>query len=175
MSTKRVLDLGSGLNPDYRATDMVDYQKENAKVLIHEEKNHFKFQIRPLGMSESRIKELQNYRDTHINAKWGVNYNARLPYPDNTFDIIVSHASLAAFGELKAYKEAYRVLKRDGIIEVAASELPRDWIDRITKHLKDARFAEIKISKKRQDKRLFLHNLEDKRFKDDVIYAKKMG
>ena len=98
-------------------------------------------------MAETKIKELQNYRDNHINQMWGINYNIRLPYPDNKFDLVVSHSSLAVFGEPKAYREVYRVLKKGGIIEVRGAALPKDRIDRITKNLTNAHFTNIQLSK----------------------------
>jgi ubiquinone/menaquinone biosynthesis C-methylase UbiE len=175
----RVLDVGSGLTPDYRATDAIDMGTKNSSRLKHDEDWHLYGQVIYLGVSKKKIKQLQEYRDKNINFIWHVNYNNQLPYPDKTFDLVVSHASLASpsLSEPNAFREVYRVLKRGGKIEIGSSSLPKEWVNYITQNMKNVGFKKIQLKKRIIDTRLFTHEIKGvykaKGFKNDVIYGVK--
>lgn len=107
---QKVLDVGAGDNPDYRATHSIDLMKP-----------------------QDRYKGL--------NCKWGYDFNkesTNLPYPDNSFHVVVSYGGLGRNFESKNIcKEIYRVLKSGGRFEFNPdSENSVKWI-------KDAGFKNL--------------------------------
>jgi len=166
----KVLDMGSSLNPDIRATDAVEY--DTNKRYLKKEEGYCISQALDLGLTKDDIKKLQSHRNRNIKIIFGINYNDRVPYRNNTFDLVVSHASMAMLGEIYAYKEAYRVLKRGGILEVGAAHLSDYDTGRVINHMTKSGFEIIAHKQKIQDTRLFFSNL--KRMKNDVIYGVKV-
>ena len=85
-----VLDIGAGSNPDIRATHAIDLRPP-----------HINF--------------------PQINYKSGYDFNnpsTKLPYPNNSFDIVVSYGALGRnFETPQIYKEIYRILKPGGWYE----------------------------------------------------------
>jgi SAM-dependent methyltransferase len=165
----KVLDMGSGILPDKRATDGVEYS--NDKVFLKQEEKSAISQAVDYGIPLQTISQLRKYRDTHIKIIFGINYNRRLPYADNTFDLVTSMASVAAFGTITAYTEAYRVLKHNGILEISGARLPKAWVPQISKLMKQSGFKKIHLKTKLQDTGLFRVGLTI--FKKDTVYGEK--
>jgi hypothetical protein len=118
--TQQVLDIGAGMQPDARATHAIDLQEPG--------KNWF-----------------------DIKYQSGVDMEKEnLPYRNNQFHRVISYASLGMnFGNDKTYKEVYRILKSNGVIEIG---LPYTSDERnvgyVQNDLKKNGFRNIKIQKK---------------------------
>ena len=168
----RILDIGSGLMPDYRATDAIDYQTRSSSNIKQNEQFHINGQILHLGVSKNRVNYLKKYRDSNIHFKWNVDFNSYLPYADNTFNKIVSHSSIIAFGKISAYKEIYRVLKHGVSVEIrSASGVSDNLINKTISVMKKVGFKKIKVLKNIKDTRLFAH--ETNYFRNDCVYGIK--
>ena len=89
----KVLDIGAGIQPDLRATHAIDLVKADKKFKSLEYKHGYDFS-----------KE-----------------TTKLPYRDNTFDVIVSYGALGRnFETQMIYNEIRRVLKPGGRLEFNA-------------------------------------------------------
>ena len=87
---QKVLDIGAGDDPDFRATHAIDLVKP-----------------------DETYKNL-SYKWGYDFSKESTN----LPYGDNSFDVVVSYGALGRnFESANIYKEIYRVLKRGGRFE----------------------------------------------------------
>jgi len=117
----RVLDLGAGHDPHPEATDAIDAFDQNTLV--------------ELGKLDGRAIPVK------ITYRYQVDMNAGLPYPAGTFQKVVSQFALATFGKPKAFREAHRVLKPGGTIEIRMGN--RGEVPRIVRHLRGARFTQI--------------------------------
>lgn len=116
----RVLDIGAGTTPDIRATHAIEKEKRRSKWL----KQGQKFcvdQLKPVGLTDFDRAAMRGMW-SEIEYKYGVNFNKdRFPYPDNYFDMVVSSNALLrplTGGSLNAFREAHRVVKVGGKIEV---------------------------------------------------------
>lgn len=59
-------------------------------------------------------------------AKWGVGSAEKLPVPDGSYDVVISGQAFHLFDRDAALKEAYRVLKNDGILSIWWKQLSSD-------------------------------------------------
>lgn len=87
---QKVLDIGAGDNPDFRATHAIDLEKP------------------------TKVFSNLNYKWGYDFNKEKTN----LPYKNNVFDVVVSYGALGRnFESANIYKEIYRVLKKGGHLE----------------------------------------------------------
>lgn len=88
---QKVLDIGAGIGPDFRATHAIDLRNPGETFQNLDYKWGYDFN-----------KESTN-----------------LPYGNNSFDVVVSYGALGMnFESAKIYKEIYRVLKPGGRLEL---------------------------------------------------------
>lgn len=91
---KKILDLGAGGLPDFRATDAID-----------------------LSTTGQKFSGIAYISGIDLNC-------SKLPYPDNYFDGELSYGALFFnFGTVKTYNEIYRTLKPGGYLEVGLRSL----------------------------------------------------
>jgi len=170
----RVLELGPGGNPDIRTTHAIDYL-DKAGIVQLAKKQELKADTVPKEVITDVIWK-------HINS---INYSSldfntqRFPFPDNYFDLVVSHFAMNSWGKIGAYREAARVLKKGKRIEIHCD------VDRalrtVSTRLIKAGFGDIRV-----DKRAPLRNIWSKHRKKykcsvqlyypytDYIIAKKL-
>lgn len=142
---KRILDIGAGANPDIRATDAIDLVD---KQEIEREKNEF-FEKQYAGICEHRARCTSKPKTLNqIRFLYNIDYNKRkLPYADNSIDVIVSVHSFHRYGSPHALKEIYRILKPGGYFEIGwsmADKNDSNGINNDIKRLKDIANALIK-------------------------------
>ena len=115
--------MGPSANPDIRATDAIDgWNKANIKA----ERDRF-FEVQYAG----KVKYCKKYNKckspiitrpklkNKIKFLYNIDYTKdRLPYNDNSIDVIVSNHSLQAFGNSHALQETYRILKPGGYVDI---------------------------------------------------------
>lgn len=173
---KRVLDMGSGYNPYYRATDAMDAGWKNDML---PERQFTSNALLESGVRPDEIRKLKLKLDKiDQNTKFGEDYNKRVPYPDNIFDEVTSHASLGAFGKQFAYNNAYRILKHGGTIYIRQTEISNKYPpDNIIQKLRISGFVNIRISKNYPDTKLlhygFFNNPHKHQYREDIISAQK--
>ena len=119
----RVLDIGAGYEPHPAATDAIDILDRKT--------------LASLGKQDGYVIP------SRLLYKFGVDFNQALPYPAGTFQRAISRFSLATFGKPPAYREAHRVLRPGGSIEIWAGDSRK--IARITRHLRGARFTGVAV------------------------------
>jgi len=115
--------MGAGANPYIYATDAIDgWDREN----INAERDRF-FKPRYMDMKNvcKRYNECKKPITTRPKLKnkikflYNIDYTKdRLPYNDNSIDVIVSNHSLQAFGNSHALQETYRILKPGGYVDI---------------------------------------------------------
>jgi SAM-dependent methyltransferase len=123
MKPKRILDIGAGANPYIDATDAVD--RLTPKAIKKEkdgffEKSYFykRKYCKERGYCKKPITTRPKLKNK-INYLYNINFNQdKLPYDDNSIDVIVSYHSLQAFGGRHAIKEVYRILKPGGHVDI---------------------------------------------------------
>ncbi len=137
MTKDPFLELGASAVPHPRATHAIDRDSKKrtlnfANTLYKDEGETTKEKF------ERRIKQMD--------YKFGFNYNTqKFPWPNNSFKIVYSHASLSHYGNPShAFKEAYRVLKHGGKLIFDASGTKRQLIN-LKKKLIDIEFSNISI------------------------------
>ena len=92
-------------------------------------------------------KEHFEQRLKQMDYRFNFNYNTlKLPWPNNSFKIVYSHASLGGYGKLSAYKEAYRVLKHGGKLQFDMKGTKK-MVENKMKMLHDIGFKSIRIVK----------------------------
>jgi len=120
---KRILDIGAGGNPDIRATDAIDRLK--SKSIERERREFFEkgyFYKKKFCKERGYCKEPPKTRPKLNNKTkylYNINFNQdKLPYDDNSIDIIISYHAISAFGGKHAIKEIYRILKPGGHVDI---------------------------------------------------------
>jgi len=116
---QQVLDIGAGISPDTRATHAIDLQKPDISWI-------------------------------DIQYKSGVDLNKdTLPYRNNQFHRVISYAGLGMnFGTSKTFREVYRILKKNGIIEIGIGNGYEKNIEPIKNELKNSGFTIIRTQKR---------------------------
>jgi SAM-dependent methyltransferase len=122
--TYTVLDLGAGGNPDCEATHCVDARnKTYIEGTIRKVAGIFKSATWPKKKEEGIqvIEEEIIPRIHDMDYKYNVDFNKKLPYPDKSFNKIVSHNSLAGNRpeNIETYKNVRKLLKPGGYIVLA--------------------------------------------------------
>jgi len=166
---KRILDMGPSANPDIRATDAIDgWNKANIKA----ERDRF-FEVQYAG----KVKYCKKYNKckspiitrpklkNKIKFLYNVDYTKdRLPYTDNSIDIIVSNNSLQSFGDTHALQEIYRILKPGGHIDIGVTyienENPIKYLKKIITLLPKCGFKNIKVFKKVKNNSLYNYQFD---------------
>jgi SAM-dependent methyltransferase len=143
MKKEPFLDLGANNIPHPKATHAVDMwtkkymlNKEN----IYAKKNNFKEGDTTKETFERRLKQMDYIFHFNYNTK-------RLPWPNNSFKIVYSNASLGGYGKVPAFKESYRVLKHGAKLEFTMGNTQKS-IENKMKMLHEVGFKEIKIIKR---------------------------
>ena len=152
---KRVLDMGAGSMPDLRATHAIDKEKKRSSLF----KNQMKFgisQLKPVGLTDYDIA-IHHELKKDIDYTYGIDFNKDpLPYPDQTFTLVISNCSAALkllTPSTLAFKEAYRVLKPNGQIEINVggfntnAQKERE-VKKLFSHLSNAGFKNIQGKQK---------------------------
>jgi SAM-dependent methyltransferase len=169
MKKKRIVDMGAGANPYIYATDAVDgWDKTN----INAERDRF-FEAQYAG----RVKYCKKHNTcknpittrpklkNKIKFLYNIDYTKdRLPYNDNSIDIIVSNHSLQAFGDSHALQEIYRILKPGGHIDIGVTyienENPIRYLKKIIRLLPKYGFKNIKIFEKVKNNTLYSYQFD---------------
>ena len=172
MIKKRILDMGAGGNPRKDATDATDKLNKDE---ITRDRNNF---IKNYGYARKYCKERGYCKKTIItNPKlnnkikfvYNIDYNKdKLPYDDNSVDIVSSYHSLQAFGKLHAIQEIYRILKPGGYVDIGwfsdksldkfTEKLNKRFVIALPKH----GFKNIKIFKNIKDNTLYKYQFDKK-------------
>jgi SAM-dependent methyltransferase len=120
LKNQRILDVGAGLKPDFRATDAIG---------LH-------------GFKKSEIK--------FENIKYITGYDLNkqnFPYKNNTFDVIISYGALGInFGNSLTYSEVYRILKPNGMLEIGVHPQNKPAIRVCKSMFKDFNYKNIKYT-----------------------------
>ena len=152
---KLVLDIGAGSMPDLRATHAVDIERKNSSLFKSQIKST-RSQLKPVGLTDYDIA-IHNSIKNDVKYIYGVNYNKDpLPYPDNTFTLVISNCSLThrmVTPSTTAFKEAYRVVKPNGQIEINVhgfiTEHQKELgLNKLKEYLSNAGFKHITVTKK---------------------------
>lgn len=186
---KRILDIGAGANPRIDATDALDFL--GPKEIKRERDNFFEKQF------AGKIKHCKrdNYckkpitrpkLNNKIKFVYHIDYNKdRLPYDDNSVDIVSSYHSLDAFGGIHAIQEIYRILKPGGYVDIGWSQDEfnpkkhvKEMCDNISK-IRKVTPKDIKLLKIAAN-RIYIENKQNlrdtkKRIKHHIIALPKYG
>jgi len=118
---KRILDIGSGLDPHPRATHAID---ERTKAQL-----------------EKSNKRRANFKG--VKFQGGVDYTKPVSRRScNQFDGVISQYSLDVYGNQQAYKNAHCLLKCGGVITIRGGDT-RD-APKVKRKLERAGFTNIK-------------------------------
>lgn len=155
----RVLDLGAGGNPDIRATDCVDFHSKSEidkltdKIIkmsyyfVKEQNGVEKLKLAQEIISKKIYPEIQKKR-----YLYKIDYTKKLPYHDNTFDLVTSQNSLS-YGYPSTYKHILRVLKVGGGVEISHGN--KEFIVKASEELKKAGFREVLMTRKANPMTIF--------------------
>ena len=142
MKKEPFLDLGANNIPHPKATHAVDMWTKNYmlnKDNIYSKKNNFEEGDITKETFERRLKQMDYI--------FHFNYNTqKLPWPNNSFKVVYSRASIGGSGKVLAFKEAHRVLKHGGKLEFTIRGTKKT-IENKMKMLDGIGFKEIKIIK----------------------------
>lgn len=145
MTKEPFLDLGASNIPHPRATHAVDSFSRKLmfnKKDMYSNKNDYKEGDTTKERFEQRLKQMD--------YKFNFNYNThKLPWPNNSFKIVYSRASLGVYGKFSAFKEAYRVLKSGGKLTFDMSGTKK-MIENKINLLHEIGFVKIKTTKSSQ-------------------------
>jgi SAM-dependent methyltransferase len=164
----KVLDMGCGKVPDYRATHGADLCYD--KKMQNSDEKWVALQAKELGVPKDEIARRRSFA-RRVDITEGVDFNKALPYPNKTFDVVVSHSSVAAFGRRKAYSEAFRVLKPGGQVEIGAARLPKAWVEKVTNHMEKTGFQDMVVKKGLQDTRAMIRDVPQ--YRKDIVIGEK--
>ena len=130
-----LLDMGSGVHPHPKATHAVD-RSSNIKHLTPPEIKEYREDAK--RNLELKLKQM----DYRLNF----NYNTqKLPWPNNSFNMVYSNGSIGTYGKRAAYKEAFRVLKHGGILKFGAvASTSIEGIKKVGQMLKDIGFINVR-------------------------------
>ena len=191
MIKKRILDIGAGANPRIDATDAFDFlaPKEIKKERDGFFENQYAGKIKYCKRDNYCKKPITTRPKTKNKIKfvYHIDYNKdRLPYDDNSVDIVSSYHSLQAFGGVHAIQEIYRILKPGGYVDIGwntneefnPKKHVKEMCDEISKIRKitpkDIKLLKINANKIYIENKQNLHDAE-KRIKHHITVLPKYG